>query len=100
MNTINLFTETAKICIHKVDNFPFHKVSDINALFSTCYIFGLATAPFLFNLFTEALHWVLERRLHLIITFFALIHYLNNFIFILHPGTSYTPVVRVYNFTT
>ena len=38
MNTINLFTETAKICNHKVDDFPLHKVSDINALFSTCYM--------------------------------------------------------------
>ena len=38
VNTINLFMETAKICIHKVDNFPFHKVSDINALFLTCYM--------------------------------------------------------------
>ena len=38
VNTINLFTETAKIYIHKVDNFPLHKVSDINAPFSTRYM--------------------------------------------------------------
>jgi Reverse transcriptase (RNA-dependent DNA polymerase) len=64
-----------------------------------CLPFGLSTAPFLFNLFAEALHWVLERRLHPIIAFFALVHYLDDFIFILRPGTSYTPVVHVYNFT-
>jgi hypothetical protein len=32
-----------------------------------CLPLGLSTAPFLFNLFAEALHWVLEHRLHLII---------------------------------
>ena len=64
-----------------------------------CLPFSLATAPFLFNLFTEALHWILERRLYSIIAFFALVHYLDDFIFILHPGTSYTPVIYVYNFT-
>ena len=64
-----------------------------------CLPFGLSTAPFLFNLFTEALYWVLKRRLYPIITFFALVYYLDNFIFILRLGTSYTLVVYVYNFT-
>jgi hypothetical protein len=64
-----------------------------------CLPFGLATAPFLFNLFAEALHWVLERRLYPIVAFFALVYYLDDFIFILRPDTSYAPVVRVYNFT-
>jgi hypothetical protein len=62
-------------------------------------LFSLATAPFLFNLFIEALYWILKYCLYLIIAFFVLIYYLNNFIFILYLGTSYIPVIHVYNFT-
>ena len=39
--------------------------------------FGLATAPFLFNLFAEALHWILEY-----IFSQSLIHYLDDFLLI------------------
>ena len=41
--------------------------------------FSLSTAPFLFNLFTEAFHWILQSHLH---TQFIL-HYLDDFIFAL-----------------
>ena len=54
--------------------------------------------PFFFNFFTEALYWIFKRRLYLIIAFFALVYYLNNFIFILYLGTSYILVIYVYNF--
>jgi hypothetical protein len=54
--------------------------------------------PFLFNLFIEALYWILKRRLYLIIAFFMLVYYLNDFIFILHLDTSYTLVIHIYNF--
>ena len=57
-----------------------------------------STAPFFFNLFIKALYWVFKRRLYLIIVFFILVYYLNNFIFILYLGTSYTLVVYIYNF--
>ena len=63
-----------------------------------CLPFSLATTPFLFNLFIEALYWVLKRYLYLIVTFFTLVYYLDDFIFILRLGTSYTLVVYVYNF--
>src|SRR5436190_23722707 len=43
----------------------------------TCLPFGLATAPFLFNLFAEAFHWILESWLHVKPS-----HYLDDFIFI------------------
>jgi hypothetical protein len=43
----------------------------------TCLSFGLATAPFLFNLFAEAFHWILESWLHIYLS-----HYLDDFIFI------------------
>ena len=62
-----------------------------------CLPFGLATAPFLFNLFAEALHWILERRLHPILIFFALVHYLDDFIFILRSGSNLGSVVTIYN---
>jgi hypothetical protein len=54
--------------------------------------------PFLFNLFAEALYWVFKRHFYLIITFFTLVYYLDDFIFILYLDTSYAPVVYVYNF--
>jgi hypothetical protein len=41
-----------------------------------CLPFGLATAPILFNLFAEALHWILES--FLLLQF--LLHYLDDFI--------------------
>ena len=60
--------------------------------------FSLATVLFFFNLFTEALYQILKYRLYLIIAFFILVHYLNNFIFILYLGISYTLVIYIYNF--
>jgi hypothetical protein len=49
-----------------------------------CLSFGLRTAPLLFNLFAEALHWILEYQLageRVLI-----LHYLDDFIFVLPPG--------------
>ncbi|KAJ5215290.1 uncharacterized protein N7498_001697 [Penicillium cinerascens] len=43
-----------------------------------CLPFGLVTAPFLFNLFAEALHWILQCLLPL----FYINHYLDDFIVI------------------
>ena len=42
-----------------------------------CLPFGLRTAPFLFNLFAEGLHWILAQQINSVIK-----HYLNNFIFV------------------
>lgn len=42
----------------------------------TCLLFGLSTSPFLFNIFNEAFHWILESNL----LWFNLHHYLNDFI--------------------
>jgi hypothetical protein len=44
----------------------------------TCLSFGLRTAPFIFNLFAEALHWMLVSYLH----WQDLVHYLDDFIYI------------------
>jgi ribonuclease HI len=44
----------------------------------TCLSFGLRTAPFIFNLFAEALHWMLVSYLH----WHDLVHYLDDFIYI------------------
>ena len=45
----------------------------------TCLPFGLSTAPFLFNLFAEAFHWMIESHLH----WKHLRHYLDDFISII-----------------
>ena len=42
----------------------------------TCLPFGLRTAPFIFNLFAEAFHWILQAVLH----WDLLAHYLDDFI--------------------
>ena len=41
----------------------------------TCLWFGLATAPFIFNLFAEALHWIIAPYLRWVIC-----HYLDEFV--------------------
>jgi hypothetical protein len=44
--------------------------------------FGLRTAPRIFNLFSEALHWVFETTFR-----WNLTHYLDDFLFVFPPGT-------------
>lgn len=51
-----------------------------------CLVFGLRTAPFIFNLFAEALHWILLSWLELQFLF----HYLDDFIHII-PKAQATP---------
>ncbi|KAJ5982416.1 hypothetical protein N7451_012516 [Penicillium sp. IBT 35674x] len=61
-----------------------------------CLPFGLATAPFLFNLFTEAFHWILQCHLPA----FHINHYLDDFIVIARsPSVSEPtgPFDEVYN---
>lgn len=47
-----------------------------------CLPFGLRTAPFLFNLFAEALHWILTHLLFWLL----LVHYLDDFIAVIAVG--------------
>jgi hypothetical protein len=47
----------------------------------TCLSFGLSTAPFIFNLFAEGFHWILQSRLR----WKLLEHYLDDFILIIPP---------------
>lgn len=46
---------------------------------------GLRTAPWIFNLFGEALHWVFENLFEWNCT-----HYLDNFLFVFLPGSEIT----------
>src|SRR5436190_16670570 len=48
--------------------------------------FGLRTAPRIFNLFAEALHWVFETLHEWNVT-----HYLDDFLFVFPPGTDLHP---------
>lgn len=61
----------------------------------TCLSFGLRSAPFLFNLFAEAFHWILTssapRWWKL-----QLVHYLDDFIAILPPGSDAGPYSRFF----
>ena len=49
--------------------------------------FGLRTAPCIFNLFAEALHWILETLHEWNVT-----HYLDDFLFVFPPGTDIAPL--------
>ena len=52
----------------------------------TCLPFGLATAPFIFNLFAEAFHWMLQSWLN----WDLLQHYLDDFIAIIPAASQHT----------
>src|SRR5438552_2460742 len=54
--------------------------------------FGLRTAPRIFNLFSEALHWVFENLLG-----WNLTHYLDDFLFVFPPDTDIQAVSDQYN---
>lgn len=51
-------------------------------------MFGLRSAPYIFNLFSEALHWILQHHLPAWIR-----HYLDDFLLIFKPSTP-THIVR------
>ena len=51
-----------------------------------CLPFGLATAPFIFNLFAEAFHWMLQSWLH----WNLIQHYLDDFITIIPAALAHT----------
>ena len=53
--------------------------------------FGLRTAPRIFNLFSEALHWVFESLLH-----WDLTHYLDDFLFVFPSGTELKDPAKQY----
>jgi len=61
-----------------------------------CLPFGLRTAPFLFNLFAEAFHWIIlaasppEWKLQVI-------HYLDDFIMVLPPNSDPLPLISLYD---
>jgi len=48
--------------------------------------FGLRTAPYLFNLFAEVSHWILEKQLKMANITATIIHYLDHFWLVLDPG--------------
>ena len=51
--------------------------------------FGLRTAPYIFNLFAEVFHWILEQQLQKINPKARVIHYLDDFVVLLPPGTNW-----------
>lgn len=58
--------------------------------------FGLRTAPYIFNLFAEVFHWILEQQLQKIYPKARVIHYLDDFLVLLPPGTSWKPASRCF----
>jgi hypothetical protein len=58
----------------------------------TCLFFGLGTAPFLFNIFAEALHWTIEARTRDV----KILHYLDDFLFFAPPGLDISPLADLW----
>ena len=50
--------------------------------------FGLRTAPYLFNLFAEVFHWILEEELKSLGLRVRILHYLDDFLMVLPPESS------------
>ena len=48
-------------------------------------VFGLKNTPYIFNLFAEALHWIIQRHIPA-----ALFHYLDDFLLIFPSDTQYS----------
>lgn len=61
----------------------------------TCLSFGLRTAPFIFNLFAEAFHWILLSSAPAWWKL-QLVHYLDDFIAVLPPGSDPAPYSRFF----
>jgi hypothetical protein len=58
-----------------------------------CLPFGLATAPFIFNLFAEAFHWILQSYLRIQ----HILHYLDDFIFALPALETIPAEIKVFD---
>ena len=54
-----------------------------NFYYAVVLVFGVKTAPYIFNLFAEALHWIFQRHLP-----GDLHHYLDDFLLAFRPSTS------------
>jgi len=60
-----------------------------NAYYPEQYLpFGLHTAPYIFNLFAETFHWILEDELQRMARQAKTVHYLDHVLIILHPATT------------
>jgi len=60
-----------------------------NTYYAEQYLpFGLRTAPYIFNLFAETFHWILEDELQRMALPAKIVHYLDDFLIILPPATT------------
>jgi hypothetical protein len=66
--------------------------------YADCFLpFGLRAAPYIFNLFAEAFHWILGRALAPFST--EVVHYLDDFLFVSPPTTDWTALDAVISAT-
>jgi hypothetical protein len=70
-------------------DWPLLGFSWASTFYADCFLpFGLRTAPYIFNLFAEAFHWILQQALTPLHA--RVVHYLDDFLFITPPGTDWT----------
>jgi hypothetical protein len=56
--------------------------------------FGLRTSPYIFNLFAEGFHWIVQQRLLSLRA--RVIHYLDDFLLIAPPGTDWRALDAIF----
>ena len=59
--------------------------------------FGLRTAPYLFNLFAEIFHWIVEDQLQERQLLAKIVHYLDDFLIILAPTADLISDSKIFN---
>ena len=59
--------------------------------------FELRTAPYLFNLFAEIFHWIVEDQLQGRQLPAKIVHYLDNFLIILPPTADLISYSKIFN---
>ena len=63
-----------------------------NTLYVDIFLpFGLRTSPFLFNMFAEGFHWIMEH-----VFYRHLIHYLDDFLFMDEPDPEFFGIIATY----
>ena len=58
--------------------------------------FVLRTAPYIFNLFAEVFHWLLEQKLQASFPQAKVVHYLDDFIVLLPHESTWEPAAAIF----
>jgi len=76
---------------------PLLKFQWQNTFYAECFLsFGLRTAPYLFNLFAEVFHWIIEQELRDKHLEASVIHYLDDFLVVIPPAGNLNQCTEIF----